>query len=198
MKTKHFVTTLAILCVVLTVPCFAADHRWSFDDTTHTGLMVLGGEATSALGVLEHSIALDGISIVQVKNSATMTHCENGFTISVWVNPYASKNGQQMIVAKNRYSLNEREWGMIIDKDGRYTLYVRQDGWSTLASDVLPTVGKWQHIAIAISDGAARLWVNGRSAGSLELDRPIPKTEAPLIFGGVNDNGRIWQIGVCT
>ena len=122
-----------------------------------------------------------------------MPHGEQGFTCAVWVNPYAAKNGQQMIVAKNRYSLNQREWGAMIDKDGRYTLYVRQGGWSTLASNILPTVGKWQHVAVAISGRTASLWVDGRSAGSLMLGRPVPRTEAPLTFGGVNDNGRIWQ-----
>ncbi len=193
MKTNTRHTTLAILCLALTVPSFAADRHWSLDQPTQSGLLVLGGEVAVAPGVLGHSLALDGISILQVKESAGITHDKRGFACSVWVNPYAAKNGQQMIVAKNRYSLNEREWGVMIDKDGRYTLYARQDGWSTLASDERPTIGQWQHVAVAISDGAARLWINGRSAGILKLDRPVPRTKAPLTFGGVNDNGRIWQ-----
>ncbi|MEQ9406558.1 MAG: LamG-like jellyroll fold domain-containing protein [Fuerstiella sp.] len=193
MKHNSFLTRLAILCVGLTVPAHAADRHWSFNELGDSGFSVMGGDVTLASGLAEHSLALDGISVLQVKQSAAMTHDTNGFTCSIWVNPYTVSNGQQMIVAKNRYSLNEREWGVMIDMSGRYTLYVRQDGWSTLASEVLPVVGRWQHVAVAISAETARLWINGRSAGILKLAQPIPKTRAPLTFGGVNDNGRIRQ-----
>jgi len=192
MKKIPFVT-LALLGAALSTPSFAGDRQWSFDKATHSGLAIFGGEVTAAPGVRKQSLAFNGAAVLQVKDSSAATHHKSGFTCAVWVNPYAVNGGQQMIVAKNRYSLNEREWGVMIDKNGRYTLYVRQGGWSTLASDVLPTVGKWQQVAVAISDEAARLWINGRSAGSLTLARPLPKTKAPLTFGGVNDNGRIWQ-----
>ena len=184
---------LALAFVGHTTPSIAGELLWSFDDPSHPALSVMGGEVTAAPGVDKESLVLDGASVLQVKDSAAATHHEKGFTCGVWVNPYSTNSGQQMIAAKNRYSLNEREWGVMIDKDGRYTLYIRQNDWRTIASDVRPTLGKWQHIAVAISDQTARLWVNGRSAGELELDRPVPKTKAPLTFGAVNDNGRIWQ-----
>lgn len=193
MKKNIPFVTLALLCAGLNIQSFASDRHWSFDEPTHPELGVTGGGLTNAPGVRKQSLVFDGASVLQVKDSATATHHEKGFTCAVWVNPYATKNGQQMIAAKNRYSLNEREWGVMIDKDGRYRLYVRQGGWSTLASDDLPTIGKWQHVAVAVSDEGTSLWVNGQSAGSLKLDRPVPKTKALLTFGGVNDNGRIWQ-----
>jgi len=37
------------------------------------------------------------------------------------------------------------------------------------------------------------LWVNGKRVGEVALAKPLPQTAAPLTFGGVNDNGRIWQ-----
>lgn len=156
-------------------------------------MLVLGGAVSAAPGVRKQSLVLDGASLLQVRDSAAATHHEDGFTFAIWVNPYSKGGAQQMIAAKNRYSLNEREWSVMIDKDGRYRLYVRQDGWRTLDSKVVPTVGKWQHVAVAISDAAATMWIDGRPAGSLKLNRPLPKSGAPLTFGGVNDNGRIWQ-----
>ena len=149
----HF-RTLAILCVSLSSLSLADDRHWSFDDPTHRELSILGGEVTAAPGIRKNSLAFDGASLLQVKDSAAATHHEKGFSCAIWVNPYATENGQQMIAAKNRYSLNEREWGVMIDKDGRYRLYVRQGDWETLDSEVLPTVGKWQHVAIVISDAA--------------------------------------------
>ena len=193
MKKNILFATQLLLCTGLMVQSSADDRQWSFDDLADPGLSAMGGEVTVAAGVRKQSLVFDGLSILQVKDSAAATHHEKGFTCAVWVNPYAANSGQQMIVAKNRYSLNEREWGVMIDKNDRYTLYIRKGGWKTLDSDVLPTVGKWQHVAVAISDEAAALWINGQSAGNLKLDEPLPKTKAPLTFGGVNDNGRIWQ-----
>ncbi len=184
---------LALLCGLVSIRPSAADDHWPFDEPTTPELAVVGGDVSSRPGILGRSLALDGSAILQARDSAALTHHANGFTCALWVNPYAADNGQQMIAAKNRYSLNQREWGVMIDKDGRYTLYVRQDGWSTLASDIRPTVGRWQHVAVAISARTAGLWIDGRSAGIIELDQPLPKTGAPLTFGGVNDNGRIWQ-----
>jgi len=191
--TKTLLPTLAFLAMGLSLPAFASDQYWSFDEPEHPELTITGGRVSTAPGVHQRSVVFDGDAILQVNESASLSHDEQGMTLSIWVNPYAAKLGQQMIVAKNRYSLNEREWGVMVDKDGRYTLYVRQAGWSTLASDVLPTIGKWQHIAITMTKEAARLWVNGHSAGILKLDQPVPSTKAPLTFGGVNDNGKIWQ-----
>ena len=182
-----------LLCLCAAAPAAAQERHWAFGDDLRRSFEVLGGEVVSGPGISRKSLVLDGATVLQLGESSAATHQGAGFTCAVWVNPYATRNGQQMIVAKNRYSLNEREWGLMIDRDGRYTLYVRQEGWSTLASDLLPTVGKWQHVAVAITEKSAELWVNSRSAGSLALGRPVPRTKAPLTFGGVNDNGRIWQ-----
>jgi hypothetical protein len=192
MKTNILFPALALLGVGLAAPSAAGDRHWSLDQPTQPELSVRG-QVMPAPGVRKRSLVLDGVGILQVKESSATTHHEQGFTCALWVNPYAAKQGQQMLAAKNRYSLNEREWGVMIDKDGRYRMYVSQAGWSTLTSDIPPTIGKWQHVAVAISERAATMWINGHSAGSIGLDRPIPRTKAPLTFGGVNDNGRIWQ-----
>ena len=169
------------------------DHWWTFDTREHPELQAKGGTVTTADGVHGNSLALDGSTLLEAKDSSAISHDANGFTLSIWVNPYSKDRNQQMIAAKNRYSLNEREWGVMIDKDRRYRLYVWQGRWSTLASNTSPTPGKWQHVAVRVGKGKASLWVNGESAGNLQLDKPIPKTKAQLTFGGVDDNGRIWQ-----
>lgn len=189
----NLLLNLVLLYSILSNQSLAEDRRWTFDELNDPSLSVLGDELRSAAGVLKQSFAFDGDTTLQVNNSSTASHYEKGFTFAAWLNPYSIDKSQQMIAAKNRYSLNEREWGVMIDKDGRYTLYVRQNGWRTLASDILPTIGKWQHVAIAISNETAKMWINGQSAGSIKLEQTLPKTKAPLTFGGVNDNGRIWQ-----
>ena len=146
-----------LLCAGLSSPSLAGDRQWALDQPELPELLVMGGVVSAAPGVRKQSLVFDGDSLLQVKDSGAATHDENGFTCAVWVNPYATNSDQQMIAAKNRYSLNEREWGVMIDKDGRYRVYVRQAGWRTLDSDVLPTIGRLQHVAVAISDKAATM-----------------------------------------
>jgi hypothetical protein len=109
------------------------------------------------------------------------------------VNPYLLGDEQQMIAAKNRYSLGERQWGVMIDKDNLLRLYVWQGRWATAEYSTRPAPGHWHLIGVVIRPARAELWVNGKLAGQVKLTKAIPQTEAPLTFGGVDDNGRIWQ-----
>ena len=98
-----------------------------------------------------------------------------------------------MIAAKNRYSLDEREWGVMVDRDGKLRLYVWQKGWKTVHAKNALQPGSWHQLGVVIHKDKAELWLNGKLAGQMKLNQPIPQTKAPLTFGGVNDNGRIWQ-----
>ena len=87
-------------------------HTWPLD-SIDTSELALHGTATTARGVNNTSLVLNGTSLLTVKDSSGYTANRAGFTLSVWVNPYRHSNDQQMIAAKNRYSLNERQWGVI-------------------------------------------------------------------------------------
>ena len=139
------------------------------------------------------ALALDGVSVLEVKESAKLGHGGKGFTLVAWVNPYTLNAGQQMIVAKNVYSQNQREWGVMIDKDGRFRLYLRQSGWQTVTAETRPKPGHWHEVGVVVTPQRAELWINGKREGVGALKQPLPQTAAPLTFGGVNDGGRIWQ-----
>ncbi len=98
-----------------------------------------------------------------------------------------------MIAVKNRYSLNEREWGVMVDRDQKLRLYVHQNSWKTAQAEVALKPGHWRQVGVVVGSDKAELWLNGKLAGTVEITRPIPQTKAPLTFGGVDDNGRIWQ-----
>jgi hypothetical protein len=61
---------------------------------------------------------LDGSSVVELRDSASLDPSE-GFSISVWFNPYMLGGSQQMLIAKNRYALNERQCSIAIEPDGK-------------------------------------------------------------------------------
>lgn len=177
---------------------------WSFETIDHAqGLVtpasgdlpgIVHGSPQTAPGVAGNSCMFDGgESLIEVRGSEQLTNGSAGFTVTAWVNVYGLDHRQQMIVAKNRYSLGERQWGVMIDKDDCFRLYIHQGNWKTTDSTIKPTPGRWYHIAV-VSDGTqASLFVNGKESGTVRLARPIPQTKARLTVGGVNDNGRIWQ-----
>ena len=170
----------------------ANEQSWLLDPDQLQGLSV-HGQVTSDTGVDGRSLVLDGDSMLKVNASDELASGEPGFTLIAWVNPYSLSGEQQMLAAKNRYSLNERQWGVMIDKDNLFRLYVWQGRWETLESKVVPSLGHWHQIGVVVRPGQAELWVNGKLEGQLELTRPVRQTKAPLTFGGVDDNGRVWQ-----
>lgn len=166
--------------------------RWSFDTIPVDGMIRHGALSTHA-GTAGNSVVFGGQSCLEVKDSANLAEGRDGFTLLIWVNPYAANQGQQMIAAKNCYSLNERQWGVMIDKDGCFHLYLWQGHWVTVDSKTHPEPGHWHLVGIVIKCNEAELWINGVCAGHVPLENPIAGTEAPVTFGAVNDNDRIRQ-----
>ena len=190
MNTINFLT--ASVCLLFFGSLQAAQH-WKLESPKDPTFAIKGGVAQSAKGVEGGSLALDGVSVLEVKESAKLGHGGKGFTLEAWVNPYTLNAGQQMIVAKNVYSQNQREWGVMIDKDGRFRLYLRQGGWQTVTAETRPKPGYWHQVGVVVTPQRAELWINGKREGVGALKQPLLQTAAPLTFGGVNDGGRIWQ-----
>ncbi|MDG2224469.1 MAG: exo-alpha-sialidase [Rubripirellula sp.] len=186
---------LLVLLTILVFSCpgiLAKEYSWSLDLNDLQGLSV-HGSVTSATGVEGRSLVLNGDSMLKVKASNELTGGGRGFTLTAWVNPYSLSGQQQMIAAKNRYSLDERQWGVMIDKDNRFRLYVWQGHWETAEASTVPRLGHWHLVGVVVRPTDAELWVNGKLEGRVKLDKPVVQTKAPITFGGVDDNGRIWQ-----
>lgn len=185
---------IAVPCVVLFCGALLADEptKWTFEAGDSPRLS-LKGEARSVVGVKGKAQSLDGRSLFVVPDSAGYAPNDPGFTLTLWVNPYNPGNEQQMLAGKNSYSQNQREWGVMIDRDGRFRLYLWQGGWKTIEAAKKPQPGHWHQVGVKIRPGSAELWLDGERAGSLALSRPLPRTASALSFGGINDAGRIRQ-----
>ena len=177
------------------LPCLAEgpSRYWKLDTPTSIGFTPKGGKVQMASGVKGKSLALDGATVLELKDSAKLTHVEKGFTFVTWVNPYRLNAGQQMIVAKNVYAKNQREWSVMVDRDNRFALYLYQGNWQTVKANTPVKPGHWFQVGVVIKPGMAELWVNGKREGTRKLSKPLPHSLAPFTLGGVNDNGRIWQ-----
>jgi hypothetical protein len=145
------------------------------------------GRAERVAGVEGGALQLDGSSLIEVKDSADAGPGAEGFSLSVWCNPFLVRDEQRMIAAKNRYGKGEREWGVMLDQDGKFRLYLWQGKWTTLEASSAPRPGHWHQVGVVLRADSAELWIDGRLEGRVALAAPIARTAAPVTLGGVLD-----------
>ena len=149
------------------------------------------GVVETAEGAAGGCLKLDGSSLIELKNSAKLASVV--FTASVWFNPYALDRGQQMLIGKNRYSRNERQWGLILEPDGRLKAYLHHGGWITISCAETLKAGSWHFAALVVDSALARLFLNGKPMGEVKLKTPVLATEAAITLGGIWDKEKAQQ-----
>lgn len=184
---------LKLLLSIFMLGVVAQAAHWPMETSAPAGFTVRG-RPELVDGAEGKALLLHGSEVLEVKDSAAAGHEAAGFSLSVWVNPLASGQGQQMVAGKNRYSANEREWGVMLDADGLFRLYVWQGAWKTVGHQQPPTLGRWHHLGVVLRAEAAELWVNGALSGKVALQQPIPRTRAPLTLGGIVDGNSARQM----
>jgi hypothetical protein len=204
---------VAIVLVLLPVAVLAAEQStpnadlppvaaWSFEtfdsgvvpDTAGRLPARTVGAPELAPGVEGQSLKLDGIGdYATVDPADALAFADAAFSITAWINVYSLDRGQQMIVAKNVYAADQREWGLMIDADNRFRFYLWDQGWRTVGSQTEPQPGHWVHVAVTVDYGRGRLYVNGKLEGEGPLPEAVPATAAPLTIGAVDNSGRLMQ-----
>ena len=157
---------------------------WSLDEVN--AAIQVHGQARVAPGTAAQSLVLDGDSVIALKNSSALANGAS-FTVSVWFNPYLLSGSQQMILGKNRYSLNERQWGITIEPDGRLRAHLQQKRWSEITCAQPLQAGQWHLTSLVVTPELATLYLNGKSVGKVKLTQAIPATKAPVTLGGTLD-----------
>lgn len=170
----------------------STSHVWPLDAVDQT--VSIRGKATVAPGAESKSLVLDGQSLVELRDSSGLNSGSEGFTFSVWFNPYFPNQGQQVIAAKNRYVLGERQWSLTVEPDGALRAYLQQGGWKTILTEAELKAGHWHLATLSVSPAKAVLYLDGKSAGEVSLAKPLPSTMAPITLGGVNDDGQRRQL----
>ncbi|MFG0267355.1 MAG: LamG-like jellyroll fold domain-containing protein [Rhodopirellula sp. JB055] len=164
--------------------------RWSAD-SAQANVVATHGKAALCAGIEGESWLFNAQTVLEPQGAHDVLK-SGEYSLVVWVNPYRLNAGQQIIAAKNRYSLGEREWSLMLDRNHQFSLYVYRNGWQTISGPE-PELGHWYQLCMVMKPESAELYVNGERAGSLELDQPMQSTDAPLTLGGVNDDGNIRQ-----
>lgn len=187
MSTHRVMKSLRLLFLAFPLACLA--EAWPLDRIDES--LIVRGTVTTAAGASGQSLVLYGDSLIEVKDSARPA--SDGFTVSLWFNPYELTDGQQMLAGKNRYSLKERQWSLTIEPDGRLKAHLQQGGWSTISCAEPLKAGAWHFVTLAVHAGQAALFLNGKPVGEVQLKRPVPATEAPITLSGIWDAGQVRQ-----
>ena len=174
----------AVLALATTPPAAAAPWHLPLDQP-ESAEWSIHGHAETVPGAKSGALQLDGRSLIEVKDSAATGSGAEGFSFTVWCNPFHVRDGQHMIVAKNRYGKGEREWGVMVDTDGKFRLYLWQGKWTTVEAKTAPKPGHWHQVGVVVRPESAELWLNGRREGRVDLAAPVAATAAPLTLGGV-------------
>lgn len=177
-------TPLPFFFLLCSSPCLAQNALHLPLDAADSAIVVRGKAAT-APGVEKQSLVLDGLSVIELPRSAELN--PERFTVSIWFNPYSLKSGQQMLAGKNRYSQNERQWGLTIEPDGRLKAHLRQQGWRGIVCGQPLKAGHWHLATLTVEPGKAALYLNGQPAGEAKLEQLVPATTAPITLGGIWD-----------
>ena len=130
-QTTRFLLTALLLGPLAALHAGTPAH-WALDSRKDE-MLTIHGSVKEAPGVNQQSLVIDGASVIELKDSAALNG-DGGFTFSVWFNPYSLSAGQQVIAGKNRYSSDERQWSLSVERDGKLKAYVKQDGWVTIQS----------------------------------------------------------------
>jgi hypothetical protein len=176
--------------------------RWTFDgitggrvaDTSDAHHGRIEGQAAGAPGAEGRSLVFDGRStLVTVPPAPELTIGRGPFTVAAWVNTYVPAGVQRMIVGKNDYQAGRREWGLMLDTDGRFRFYARGDGWKTVSGTTVPKPGEWHHVAVTVDGGHGRFYVDGKPEEEGDVPVDVQATEAPLTLGGIRSGGILTQ-----
>ena len=188
---QFMMTPRPILCAASLLASSLTAAEWQLDAVQSP--VVVHGSAKTASGVAGNSLALDGNSVIELTDSAALNPGTEGFTFSVWFNPYATKDGQQVIAGKTRYSTNERQWTITVEPNGMLKAFIQQAGWITISDTEPLQAGHWHLATLSVSANQAVLYRDGKRIGEAALKKPVPATKAPITLGGIVDAGALKQ-----
>jgi len=153
------------------------------------------GSPQIAPGAVDGSLKFDGEKdFVRVENTEGLSFPDATFSLALWVNVYHLGRGEQMLVGKNDYNGNKREWGLTMRADNRFRLYLHDGNrWTFVESKSTPQPGQWHHVGVSVSAGFARLYVDGILEAERQLSGSVPATDAPVTFGASYSGGKVMQ-----
>ena len=181
--------TIPFLLALLSTPIAGLSESWPMDKVNDS--LTVRGSTQIATGASGKSLVFKGDSLIELNDSARLA--SGAFTVSLWFNPYNLAGDQQMLAGKNRYSLNERQWSLTIEPNGKLKAFLWQKGWKTISCLQPLKAGAWHLATLVVEQDMAALFLNGKPAGEVKLETSIAATPSPITLGGILDRKTVRQ-----
>lgn len=166
-----------------------AFYNYDNDWLTNSMSSLLHGSAegnlsstTDSFNTAFAAMQFSGDGYVKVKDSDLLDFGGNQFTIAAWIRPVETKTAY--IVIKGEDANNSSPYSLDIHP-GVVRAFVRTNtNEQFLIAGKSPILkGVWQHIAVTFTGEQLTIYYNGKSEGSISVDRPLDNTSGDLAIG---------------
>jgi hypothetical protein len=132
------------------------------------------------------AMSFPGNGYVEVKDSDLLDFAGNQFSLAAWIKP--GKAAAAYIIVKTDEGLNTTPYGLTIYPEFVSAYIHATTGEEFQVNGKTPIVnGAWQHIAVTFSGDQLTIYYNGKSEGTVLVDRPLAINKGDLNIGGNED-----------
>jgi hypothetical protein len=142
---------------------------------------------TDSFDIPYRAMSFPGNGYVEVKDSDLIDFPGNQFTFAAWIRP--AKTSQAYIILKNEEGQNHSPYSLDI-YPGTLRAFVRATTKEQFIVTGKTPIAKavWQHVALTFNGAQLTIYLNGKSEGSIAVDRPLAANKGNLAIGGKEDS----------
>jgi hypothetical protein len=137
---------------------------------------------TDSFNTPQSAYKFPGNGYIKIPHSDILAFPGNEFTLSLWINPTINKQAYLMI--KGNAAGNLVSYGFDI-MPGVVHGYIYSTTGELFSAQGTSEIIKnaWQHLVVTFSTDKLAVYYNGKSEGSIAVDRPMEMTDGPLSIG---------------
>jgi len=172
------------------IAAYYFDNDWltnSISSLLHGAMVGNIASTSDSFDIPYRAMSFPGTGYMMVKDSDLIDFPGNQFTFAAWIRP--AKTSVAYIILKNEEGLNPSTYSLDIHP-GTLRAFVR-----TTTKEQFIVTGKtpiakvvWQHVAVTFNGAQLTIYLNGKSEGSIAVDRPLAANKGNLAIGGKEDS----------
>jgi biopolymer transport protein ExbB len=168
------------------IAAYYFDNDWltnSISSLLHGNQVGNVASTTDSFDIPYRALSFFGNGYVEVKDSDLIDFVGNQFSLAAWIKP--SKTQVAYIIVKTNGGFNYTPYGLTIYPEFASAYIHTTTDEQFQVDGKTPTVnGAWQHIAVTFNGEQLTIYYNGKSEGTVLVDRPLANNKGDLNIGG--------------